>query len=182
MTTDKNVAVENVRTDGAKGQPQAGGIGSLLSLRSGIDQLFDDMFRGAFGTPTRRFFDLDSSRGGGAWPAAGVTVPSVNVAESADSFTITAEMPGLDEKDIAVSLAADVLTLKGERRAESEQKKQDYRVVERRYGAFHRAFRLPEGVAAEKISASCDKGVLTITLPKRPEKRVEAKKIEVRKK
>ena len=182
MVTDKNVAVENVQSAGVKGQPPTGGIGSLLSLRSGIDQLFDDMFRGVFGKPTRRFLDLDTFRGASAWPTAGVTVPSVNISESTDSFTITAEMPGLDEKDIEVSLADDVLTIKGERREESEEKKKDYHVVERRYGAFHRAFRLPEGVAAEKISASCDKGMLTITLPKRLEKKVEAKKIEVRKK
>lgn len=171
MATGKSVPVER-----NQGEAPAG---SLLSLRGEIDRLFDDMMSG-FGTPmSRRFFDLDPFRR--PFAEAGAALPKVDVAETADAFTITAEMPGMDEKDIDVTLADDVLTIKGERKEETEDKEKDFHLVERRASAFHRAFRLPEGVAGDKISASCEKGVLTVILPKRPQKAPEAKKIAVKK-
>jgi HSP20 family protein len=171
MATDKTVPVERSR-----GEAPAG---SLLTLRGEIDRLFDDVL-GGFGAPfSRRFFDLDPFRRPLA--EAGAVMPKVDVAETDQAFTITAEMPGLDEKDVEVTLADDVLTIKGERREEKEEKNKDFHLVERRASAFHRAFRLPDGVDGEKISAACDKGVLTVTLPKRPQKAPEAKKIQVKK-
>ncbi len=171
MATGKNVPVGQSR-----GEAPAG---SLLSLRGEIDRLFDDMMSG-FGTPTsRRFFDLNPFRR--PFAEAGAALPKVDVVETTAAFTISAEMPGMDEKDIDVTLADDVLTIKGERQEEQEDKGKDFHLIERRASAFHRAFRLPEGVAGDKISASCEKGVLTVVLPKRSQKVPEAKKIEVKK-
>jgi HSP20 family protein len=88
-------------------------------------------------------------------------------------------MPGMGEKDIEVKVADGVLTIKGEKQEEKEEKKKDYYPQERSFGAFERSFGLPEGVDADKIEANFKKGVLTVTLHKNPEAQKPAKKIEV---
>jgi HSP20 family protein len=86
----------------------------------------------------------------------------------------------MDEKNIEVKVANGGLTIKGEKKVEKEERKKDYYLSERRFGSFERYFRLPEGVDADKIEASFKKGVLTVTLPKRPEGRKPEKKVEVK--
>ncbi len=93
--------------------------------------------------------------------------PAVDVAEAPDKVTVKAEVPGLDPKEIDISLVGDLLTIKGEKKSEREEKKETYHLVERSYGSFTRALRLPAAVNADKIEASYDKGVLTITCPKK---------------
>ena len=92
--------------------------------------------------------------------------PKVEVSEDAKAYEITAELPGVEEKDVNLALRDDVLTLSGEKKSEREEKKKGYHVAERSYGSFRRSFRLPDDVNPDKISAKFDKGVMTITLPR----------------
>jgi HSP20 family protein len=93
---------------------------------------------------------------------------------------VTADLPGFDEKNIEVKLQNGSLCIKGERKSEKEEKKEDFHLTEREFGSFERRFTLPEGVDADKIEASLKKGVLTVSLPKKPEAQKPAKKIEVK--
>jgi HSP20 family protein len=109
-------------------------------------------------------------------------VPAVDVVEKEKEYQLLAELPGLDEKDVEVSVADDILTIKGEKKEEKEEKAKNYYVSERRYGTFQRSFQLPAGVDAEKIEANFQKGVLTVTLPKAPEALKKEKKIAIKSK
>jgi HSP20 family protein len=106
--------------------------------------------------------------------------PAIDLTEDDQAYTITAEVPGLEQKDIEVSLSGDMLTPKGEKRGETEDKEKDLYVSERAYGSFQRSFELPDGVDREKIAADLSKGVLTITLLKTAEAQKSQKKIEVK--
>ena len=108
------------------------------------------------------------------------TFPTADVVEGEKDYKITAELPGMSEKDIEIALAGDVLTLKGEKKEEHEEKGQNRYVSERRYGSFQRSFALPEDADPEKIEAAFKNGVLTVTLPKRPEAQAKQRKIEVK--
>lgn len=109
-----------------------------------------------------------------------IASPAVDVSESDKAYEITAELPGLDEKNVEVSVANGGLTIKGEKKEEKEQNQKDYYVSERSYGSFERYFGLPEGVDADKIEASFKNGVLKVMLPKTAEAQKPAKKIEVK--
>jgi HSP20 family protein len=142
------------------------------SLHEEIDRLFDD-----FGLR----FNGSSAPAMPRWPraASGAMMPRMDVAETDKAIELTAELPGLEEKDVSVNLSDDVLTIKGEKKSEKDEKDANYRLVERNYGAFYRAFALPAGVKGDAIQATIDKGVLTVRIPK-PEPAV-TKKIEVKK-
>jgi HSP20 family protein len=148
------------------------------NLRREIDRLFDDFDGGLWRSPFgRSFFDVQPfGRREMAWAAT----PAVDVAETDKAYEITAELPGIDEKNIEVKLADGALTIKGEKREEKEEKKKDYYLSERSYGSFQRSFQVPEGVDTDKIEASFKKGVLTVTLPKSAEAQKAAKKIDVK--
>lgn len=109
--------------------------------------------------------------------------PSVEVADTAEALVLTAELPGLSEEDITLTLDQNLLTIAGEKKSEREVKKDDerYLLTERYYGAFQRAFTLPATVDAEKISAVFDKGVLTITLPKTPQAKGRVIEVQAKK-
>ena len=96
-------------------------------------------------------------------------MPSIDVRETDTDLVVEAELPGMDEKDVSVTLSNDVLTLKGEKKSEREEKKEDYHVMERSYGSFQRSFRLGDTIDPDKVTAAFDKGVLKVTLAKRPE-------------
>ncbi len=96
-------------------------------------------------------------------------VPSVDILEKEGNIVLRAELPGMTEKEIELKIEGDTLILKGERKMESEDKKSNYHRIERSYGSFTRSFRLPDTVDSEKINADYKNGVLTITLPKKPE-------------
>jgi len=145
------------------------------SLRKDIDRLFDDFSEDFWRRPIRSLAAFER-----AWPRKFAAAPVVDVAESDKSYEITAEMPGIDEKNIEVSLANGGITIKGEKKEETEEKKKDYYVSERRYGSFERYFALPDGVDADKIQATFKNGVLKVTLPKTAEAQQPAKKIEVK--
>jgi HSP20 family protein len=124
-----------------------------------------------------RLFD-DFSRGLPAFGSKGV-LPSTDVTETDKEIQVTAELPGLEEKDVQINFADDVLTISGEKKAEKEEKDENYRVVERSYGSFSRSLQLPRGIDPDSIKASMAKGVLKVTVPK-PTPAV-AKKIDVKK-
>jgi len=148
------------------------------SLRQEVNRLFDDFYRGYWRLPFgRALFDAEPLwRGEMAFGA----VPAVDVVETGDAYKVKAELPGLSDKDIDVRFADGVLTIKGEKQEEKEDKSEDYYVSERRYGSFRRSFRVPDGVAADKIEASFKNGVLTVQLPKAAEARKNEKKIEIK--
>jgi HSP20 family protein len=150
----------------------------LESLHREIDRLFDDFGHG-FWRPFRgsMFAAQPFWRHEITWGAA---APAVDVTESEKAYEITAELPGLDEKNIEVKVTDGSLTIKGEKQEEKEEKKKDYYLHERHFGSFERSFGLPDGVDASKIAATFKKGLLIVTLPKKPEAQKPAKKIEVK--
>jgi HSP20 family protein len=105
-------------------------------------------------------------------------LPSADISETKDNLLIKAELPGLDPKDINVSVSGDLLTIKGEKKKEEEEKDEHHYFMERYYGSFQRSFRLPVNVQGDKVEATFDKGVLNITLPKSEE--AKKKEIEVK--
>ena len=100
--------------------------------------------------------------------------------ETDKGYEITAELPGLDEKNIDVKFADGILTIKGEKQEDKEEKKKDYYLHERSFGSFHRALQVPAGVDSDRIEATFRKGVLTVTLPKTVEAQKAEKKITVK--
>jgi len=135
----------------------------FMSLQREIDRLFDDFTRGFPAIPTGGVTEL---------------LPSMDVTETDKQIEITAELPGLEEKDVQVNVADNVLTIRGEKKAQKEEKDKTYRLIERSYGSFVRSLELPEGVNADAIKASIEKGVLKVTVPKPAPAQV--KKIDVK--
>ena len=99
---------------------------------------------------------------------AGAWAPKLDVTETKDAMIVTAELPGVDAKEIGIELTGDLLTLKGEKEKRTEEKEERYHRVERTYGAFLRSVRLPMAVDGSKITATFKNGVLMVTLPKTP--------------
>jgi len=118
------------------------------SLQREIDQLFDEFSRGiaSFGSNE--------------------LTPRMDLVETDKTFELTAELPGLEEKDVEINLSDNVLTIKGEKKSEKEDKGKNYRMVERSYGSFSRSVELPSGISPDAIKATIDKGVLTVSVPK----------------
>ncbi len=146
------------------------------SLRREVDRLFDDFNMSPFRLPFRRpMFDIEPFWSPDSWVAA----PAVDFVEKDNAYEVHADLPGMDEKDIEVKLSNGVMTIKGEKHEEKEERKEDFHMRERRFGSFERALRVPETVDTAKIEASFKKGVLTVTLPKTAEAQKPVKKIEV---
>ena len=137
-------------------------FGELGSIRSEMDRLWNK-FLGE--TPFARSFTEEWS-------------PSVDISETKDKLVIKAELPGLDTKDVNVSISGDLLTIKGEKKKEEEEKDEHHHYMERYYGSFQRSFQLPVNVKTDKIEATFDKGVLKVTLPKTEE--AQKKEIEIK--
>jgi HSP20 family protein len=106
--------------------------------------------------------------------------PAIDVVEKEKAYELTAELPGMDDKNIEVAVSDNRLIIKGEKKEEKEEKEKNYYLSERRYGSFQRSFDLPAGVEADKIDAKFSKGVLTITLPKSAEAQKKQRKIAVK--
>lgn len=132
-------------------------------LQRRINGMFDD-FLG------RSFSDLGNGR---------EFLPQVEVTETAKEIKITAELPGLDEKDVDVSVLDNMLSIKGEKIQEKEEEEHGSHYSERSFGAFHRTIALPQGIDTEKVKARFKKGVLKITIPKKPEAQSNRRKIEL---
>lgn len=106
--------------------------------------------------------------------------PRTDVSDADDKVEVSMELPGLDQKDIEVNLTEDVLTIRGEKKHETEENKQGYYLSERSYGAFHRMIPLPPGVDSNKAEARFKNGVLTVIVPKTEEAKAKIKRIEVK--
>jgi HSP20 family protein len=113
------------------------------------------------------------------WPRNGFISLAMDIDETDAAYTLSAELPGMDEKDVNVSVKGDALVIEGEKRHEQEEKGKDSYLSERSYGAFKRSFTLPDGVDADKVQARFAKGVLTVTLPKTAAAQT-ARKIEIK--
>ena len=147
------------------------------SLRREVDRLFEDFTLNPFRLPLRRpAFDLEPFWQPDSW----VAMPAMDLVERHEAFEMTAELPGLDEKNIEVNVANGVLTVKGQKEEDKVEKKEDFHLRERRFGSFSRSVRVPDMVDADKIEASFKNGVLKVTLPKKPEAQKPVKKIEVK--
>jgi HSP20 family protein len=147
------------------------------ALRREVDRLFDSFHRTSWASPFgRASFEVEPFwRREIGWGA----IPAVDIVEKDKAYEITAELPGLDEKDVELKFADGLLTIKGEKQEEKEEKKKDYYLSERRYGSFHRSVRLPEGTDGDKIEANFKKGVLTVTVPKGADVQKKEKKIAI---
>ena len=116
-----------------------------------------------------RWFDRLAELKWDEFPAAlGEWSPSMDISETKDSLVVKLEVPGMDQKDIQISLQESLLTIKGEKRQEKEEKDERYHRVERSYGAFTRSVRLPVAVDGSRVAATFKNGLLTVTLPKTP--------------
>lgn len=137
----------------------------FLAMQKEVNRIFEDFGRG--GVLSR-------------FSSAGEVVPRIDVAETDGALEVTAELPGIDEKDVEVVLRDDLLTIKGEKKSEREEKRKDYHLVERSFGSFARSIRLPFEADSEAIKAHFAKGVLKISIAKPAEVTQKTVKIPVR--
>jgi HSP20 family protein len=140
----------------------------FVSLRREVDRMFDDFFSGFGGR------SLQTAQ---RWPSL---TPMIDVVENYNEVVVSAELPGLSEKDFDVTLTGDVLTNRGEKKAELEERSGETTYIERRYGAFTRTVRLPFDADNEKVDAKYDKGVLTVRVPKPADFQKPVRRIEVK--
>jgi HSP20 family protein len=132
------------------------------SIRNEIDNLLHEFFGGPIHTG----------------PLSGEWMPPADITETDDRVTVKAELPGIEEKDIDISISGNVLTIRGEKKRLKEVKDGDHYLGDRYYGSFHRIFQLPADIAQEKAEATFNKGVLRIIVPKVEESK--SKKIEIK--
>jgi HSP20 family protein len=138
------------------------------ALRAEMDQLFDNFFQGAFAAPAYIEGRHET------------LVPSLDMRETDTSIIIEAELPGLDIKDVELTVENGVLSISGEKKTEKREEKENFHLMERRYGRFERHMRLPETVDENKVEARFEKGVLRVNLPKKPEAVKQHKKIAIK--
>lgn len=127
----------------------------------------------------RLFEDFDRPLGMAPFGEKGTWAPAVDIYEDEKAVTLKAELPDMDEKDLDVRVEDGHLTIKGERKFENEEKKENFHRIERRYGSFERTFALPDTVDADNVTAKYDKGVLKVVAPK-VERPKNARTIEVK--
>ena len=137
----------------------------LLRLQEEFNKFFEDQLAKRMGSE-----ELASS----SW------IPPVDIYEDENNIVVKADLPGMDQKDIEVKVENNTLIIKGEKKFEDEEKKDNYHRIERFYGTFQRAFTLPDTVDVDKIKASYKNGVLEITIPKKPETKPKQIKVEVK--
>ena len=135
----------------------------LVTLRDRMNRLFED----AVSTARTEEKDMISS----SW------APSVDIYEDEKELVLTAEIPGIDEKDVNIKIEDNTLIIHGERKLEKETKEENYHRIERAYGSFYRSFTLPNHIDQDKIQAEHENGVLRITMPKKPE--LQPRKVKI---
>ena len=139
--------------------------GDLFSVRNEMNRLFDNFFTG-WPEPRKGLLE-------GEW------APSIDVTETEGEITVTAELPGVKQEEVDITITDDVLTLKGQKKEEKEVKDRNYHRIERSYGSFQRSVRLPTDVQAGEAKAAYKDGILTITIPKAEEAKPKQIKIDV---
>lgn len=150
----------------------------LTQLRTEVDRLLSDFLRGYWHIPFGRaaidvepYWRGDISFGG---------TPAVDIVDKPDVYKLTAELPGVNEGDVEIRFSDGKLTIEGRKVEDEDDEKHDHFLSERRYGTFHRSFRVPDGIDAEGIEGSFKNGILTVTLPKTAEARKAQRKISVK--
>lgn len=146
----------------------------LARFHEEFDQIFDNLLQGVPYAPSPLWNTLrvpDTA----AW-----LKPSVDIAATDKSYTISAELPGVDENQIEVQITGDTLVIRGKKEQKKEEKKDHYYCVERTYGSFERRLSLPEDADTEGIQAACRKGVLTLTVPRRAAAALPTRQIDVK--
>jgi HSP20 family protein len=141
-------------------------VRELTSLQNEMNRLFTTFFD----TPATGEGNGNSLR---RW------IPPMDLVETEDHFVLKADLPGLDEADVNIEVEDNILTVSGERKAEHEDKREGYVRVERAYGSFRRSLTLPEGINAEAVTASFEKGVLEVSIPKPEERKPRKVAIQV---
>ena len=170
----REIALENLTPETKSLGGRKGRMSDLISRKKGEEWGLTQMRR-----EIDRLFDRLSE----GWPFRGLGetgrwMPSVDVSETEKELMVRAELPGMDPKEIDISLSGNVITIKGERKHEREEKKENFHLVERSSGSFSRSIQLPAEVQADKIQATYKDGILSISMPKT---KVEAvKRIEVK--
>ena len=143
----------------------------FVSFRREMDRLFDDFFAPTFAPAEGRSFAADG---------AGQLRPSLEVRDTEQAFVVTAELPGIDQKDVDVTLRDNALIISGEKRQEHEENSGGRRWSERSFGRFERVIPLPEEVDADRVEANFKNGVLKVTLPKNPKAQDKTRRIEIK--
>jgi HSP20 family protein len=139
----------------------------LMSLRQAMDKLFEE----SYVRPSRGLTTLGE-----------VPVPALDIYQTPNDLVVKATLPGLKPEDVTIDITGEMLTIKGETKAEQEIKKEDYLYQERRYGTFSRSVVLPSGLKTEKCEATMDDGVLTLTIPKAEQVKPKAIKVKAKEK
>jgi HSP20 family protein len=140
----------------------------LVMFQREMDRLFEEFRRG---------FDLPTLTRGER--IGGYLAPRIDVSEKDDEIIVSAELPGLEEKDVDVTLTDNVLLIRGEKKQEKEERERGYTYTERSYGSFERRIPIDAEVLADKVSAGFKNGVLTVTLPKSPEAQKHVRRIPI---
>jgi HSP20 family protein len=150
----------------------------MLSIHQEVDRMFNDLMRG-FALPAASLF----GRGGDGLPSLSSRWlrPDVDIAATDKQYTITVEVPGVDENDIAVEVTDDSLIVRGEKKIEKEQKEKEFYSVERSYGSFRRELALPDDADTGNIDAGFKNGVLTLNLPRKAQAQKAGRRIQVSK-
>jgi HSP20 family protein len=159
------------------GSPPSRPVDVFDAMKSEMDRVFDRFHRGWSG-----FADWPSLPRVFGTSDEGIVVPELDLKDTGKTVVIEAELPGVDEKDVTLTVKDGILTIKGEKRQKHEEKGESHYVMERSYGSFMRSIRLPESIDENKVDAAFDKGVLTITAQKKPEAVKAEKRIEIQKK
>lgn len=139
----------------------------FVALQQSINRVFEDFWR--------RFEEP-----GAGFGAISLSSPRTDVAETDKEIEVTMELPGLDEKDIELTVTGDMLTVKGEKKQERKEEQKGWHLSERAYGSFYRSIPLPPGIETDKATAEFKKGVLTVRLPKSEQAQRQRKRIEVK--
>ncbi|WP_374651735.1 Hsp20/alpha crystallin family protein [Dongia sp.] len=156
-------------------KPSSGPLHPFQSLRQQIDRVFEDFDRGTF--PGRWLSSTPFAR---TTTSSGTILPAIDIADEDTAYRVTAELPGISEKEIEVTKHGDLLTIKGQKKDEWEKKGKGYYMAERHFGSFERSLRLPGTVDDAKIDAKFANGVLTVILPKSAATTPKPKKIEIK--
>ena len=147
--------------------------GSLARFHQEIDRLFDQAFRGFDRLP------VGFNRPLGPRMSDGMLRPTLDLGATDKAYTVSVEMPGVDERDLKVEIVNDTLTIRGEKKQETEEKEKNYYRLERSYGSFQRVLSLPEDADQEGVAAIFKNGVLTVTMPRKAAPQAHVRQIEI---
>lgn len=146
----------------------------LFQVHQEIDRMFDDMFR-SFGFPSLGFNRGLESMAQQQWLR-----PTLDIGASDKEYTVTVELPGVDEKEISLEVVNDTLRISGEKKQEKEEKNKNYYRMERSYGSFQRVLSLPDDADHDGIKAAFKNGVMQVTIPRKEAAKAKVKQIEVK--